>query len=189
MKVTGVILAGGQGRRMGGINKGLVEFKSRPMIAHVINRLEPQVDELLINANQKIEDYQRLGHKVFADSIGGFAGPLAGLQAGMVAAKNELVATAPCDSPFLPLDMVARLRKALIANDAQLSVVVTGSQPQPVFCLCYRKLLPHLTAYLESGGRKIDTWYATLKIAEVDFGDETEAFMNINTRQELDRAE
>lgn len=189
MKVTGVILAGGQGRRMGGINKGLVAFKNRPMVAHVIDRLEPQVDELLINANQNIEEYQRFGHTVFADNINGFAGPLAGLQAGMLTTKNELVATAPCDTPFLPLDMVARLRKALMANKAQLAVVVTGSQPQPVFCLCYRNLLPHLTVYLESGGRKIDAWYATLKVAEVDFGNETEAFMNINTRQELEQAE
>lgn len=189
MKITGIILAGGQGRRMGGVNKGLVEFKGRPMVDHAIERLKPQVDELLINANQNVEEYKRLGHTVISDSVQGFAGPLAGLQSGMLAAHHELVATAPCDSPFLPRDMIARLKNDLMAADAQLAVAVTGSQAQPVFCLCKKDLLPHLTAFLENGGRKIDAWYASLKVAEVDFSDEAEAFMNINTRQELEQAE
>lgn len=186
--ITGVILAGGQGRRMGGVDKGLVVLRGRPMVAHVIERLAPQVDELIINANQNAERYAAFGHPVFPDDIGGFAGPLAGLHAALGRARHPLVATAPCDSPFLPADLVARLHRALAAADAQLAVARTFDQPHPVFCLCRRDVLPHLDAFLASGGRKIDWWYASLKIVEVPFDDEEAAFRNINTRDELDAA-
>jgi len=188
MKVTGMILAGGLGRRMGGVDKGLVPLNGKPMAQHAAERFAPQVDELLVNANQNPETYAKLGYPVFPDAMQGFAGPLAGLQTGLAHANHELVATVPCDSPFLPHDLVQRLRTALIANDAQLAVAVTFSQAHPVFCLCRRDVLPHLTAFLESGGRKIDTWYATLRVVEVNFDDEADAFMNINTPQELDAA-
>lgn len=186
-KITGVLLAGGQGSRMGGVDKGLVELHGRPMAAHVIERLAPQVDELLINANQNAERYARFGHEVFPDEIGGFAGPLAGLHAALARARHPLVVTAPCDSPFLPEDLVARLRAGLEAAGADLAVAKTFDQAHPVFCLCRREVLPHLTAFLESGGRKIDRWYETLKVVEVAFDDEEEAFRNINTREELGR--
>ena len=187
-KITGVILAGGQGRRMGSVDKGLVELRGQPMVAHVIARLAPQVDELIINANQNAERYAAFGHAVFPDDIGGFAGPLAGLHAALGRARHPLVATAPCDSPFLPTDLVARLHDALAAADAQLAVARTFDQPHPVFCLCRRDLRPHLDAFLASGGRKIDWWYASLKVVEVPFDDEEAAFRNINTRDELDDA-
>ncbi len=183
--ITGIVLAGGQGRRMGGVDKGLVDFAGRPMAAHVIARLVPQVGALLINANQNTERYAAFGHPVVADAIGGFAGPLAGLHAGLSAARTPYVVTAPCDSPFLPVDLVARLAAALVAARATLAVARTGEQPHPVFALVDRAVLPHLTAFLESGGRKIDAWYATLDIALVPFDDEADAFRNINTRQEL----
>jgi len=186
-RVTGVLLAGGQGRRMGGVDKGLVELRGRPMAQWVIERLAPQVDELLINANQNAERYARFGHEVFPDEIGGFAGPLAGLHAALARARHPLVVTAPCDSPFLPEDLVARLRAGLEAAGADLAVAKTFDQAHPVFCLCRREVLPHLTAFLESGGRKIDRWYETLKVVEVAFDDEEEAFRNINTREELGR--
>lgn len=188
MKVTGMILAGGLGRRMGGIDKGLVEFQGRPMVASVIERFHQQVDELLINANRNAEAYAEFGYHVVPDAMTGFAGPLAGLQTGLMAATNELVATVPCDSPFLPKDLIARLRAALEASEAQLAVAVTLGQAQPVFCLCRRDVLPHLTDFLQQGGRKIDAWYGTLKVVEVGFDDEVEAFANINTPQELDAA-
>jgi molybdopterin-guanine dinucleotide biosynthesis protein A len=188
-KITGVVLAGGQGRRMGGVDKGLRELKGRPLVAWVIERFAPQVDELLINANQNLDTYGAFGHRVVADAIGGFAGPLAGLHRGLAAATHPLVATVPCDSPFLPADLIARLRAALEAQSAQLAVARTGTQPHPVFCLCLRDLLPHLGSFLESGGRKIDAWYSTLRVAEVAFDDEAEAFSNINTIDELQRFE
>ena len=188
-RITGILLAGGQGSRMGGVDKGLVELAGRPMAAHALERLAPQVDALLINANQNLPAWQAFGHPVFGDDIGGFAGPLAGLHAGLLRAQHPFVVTAPCDSPFLPADLVERLAAALHAADAQLAVAKTFGQPHPVFCLCRREVLPHLTEFLESGGRKVDRWYSTLKVVEVSFDDEAEAFENINTRDELSRFE
>lgn len=184
-KITGVMLAGGQGRRMGGVDKGLVALRGRPMASWVLERLRPQVDELIINANQNVERYAEFGYPVFPDEIDGFAGPLAGLHTALSHARHPLVATAPCDSPFLPDDLVARLHAALKATDAELAVARTFEQPHPVFCLCRRDVAAHLGAYLAGGGRKIDRWYSTLKIVEVPFDDEEDAFQNINTRDEL----
>ncbi len=183
--VTGIVLAGGLGRRMGGVDKGLRELRGQPMVGWVIERFAPQVDELLINANQNADVYARFGHRVIADVIGGYAGPLAGLHAGLAAAANPLVATAPCDSPFLPLNVVARLYAALNAKNAQLAVAKTGDQAHPVFCLCRRDVRPHLEQFLAAGGRKIDAWYATLAVVEVAFDDVADAFSNINSPQEL----
>jgi len=188
-KITGVVLAGGLGRRMGGIDKGLQELRSRPMVHWVVERLAPQVDELLINANQNGERYAAFGHRVVPDEIPDFAGPLAGLHAALSAASHPLVATAPCDSPFLPADLISRLFQVLTATGADLAVARTFDQPHPVFCLCRRDVLPHLTEFLAGGGRKIDRWYATLKVVEVAFDDEADAFENINTREELGRFE
>ncbi len=188
-KITGVILAGGLGRRMGGIDKGLQELRGQPMVHWVAERLAPQVDELLINANQNGERYAAFGHRVVPDQIPDFAGPLAGLHAALSAATHPLVATAPCDSPFLPADLISRLFSGLTVANADLAVARTFDQPHPVFCLCRREVLPHLTEFLESGGRKVDRWYSTLKVVEVSFDDEAEAFENINTRDELSRFE
>ncbi len=183
LKITGIVLAGGQGRRMGGVDKGLQLLNGRPMIAHVIERLAPQVEDIVINANQNREAYAAFGHPVVPDAIEGYAGPLAGLHAGLQAATQPLVVTVPCDSPFLPADLVARLASALGDND--LAVAKTGAQAHPVFALVRRTLLAHLAAYLAGGGRKIDAWYASLKVVEVAFDDEADAFSNINTREEL----
>ena len=187
--ITGVILAGGQGRRMGTVDKGLRELRGKAMAAWVIERFAPQVDEVLINANQNLDVYARFGYRVIPDEISGFAGPLAGLQRGLSEASHPLVATSPCDTPFLPADLVARLHAALEADAAQLAVARTGDQPHPVFCVCRRDVLPHLTAFLQQGGRKIDAWYATLKVVEVAFDDQPDAFSNINTQAELDAFE
>src|SRR5215468_3604664 len=187
--VTGVVLAGGQGRRMGGVDKGLVLLRGRPMVQHVLERLRPQVDEILINANQHRSEYEALGHPVFADAIGGFAGPLAGLHVGLAQAKHPLVATVPCDSPFLPEDLVARLAASLVGRGADLAVARTFEQPHPVFALVHRSVLTHLTRFLEGGGRKIDAWYATLSTVEVPFDDEADAFRNINTPDELQQSD
>jgi molybdenum cofactor guanylyltransferase len=186
MSVSGIILAGGLGRRMGGVDKGLQRLHGQPMIAHVLARLAPQVDEIVINANQNQERYAAFGHRVVPDAIGGFAGPLAGLHAGLAAISHPLAVTVPCDSPFLPTDLVARLREHMGAND--LAVAKTGDQPHPVFALVRRAVASHLEMFLKSGGRKIDAWYASLKVVEVLFDDEADAFRNINTLEELGRA-
>ena len=183
--VTGIVLAGGQGRRMGGVDKGWIELAGEPMIAHVLRRLAPQVDDVLINANQNLDRYRALGHPVFADAVGGFAGPLAGLHAGLTHATHELAVTVPCDSPFLPPDLVDRLHAAIVDHRAQLAVAKTFDQPHPVFALVRRDVLPGLAAFLEGGGRKIDAWYAALDVVEVPFDDEADAFRNINTADEL----
>jgi len=184
--VTGIVLAGGQGRRMGGVDKGLQLLHGKPMVSAVIARLAPQVSEIIINANQNLDAYGRFGHRVVPDAIGGFAGPLAGLHACLGEAKHALVLTVPCDSPFLPLDLLARLRKELKGND--LAVARTGDQAHPVFSLVRVSVRDHLSKFLSTGGRKIDAWYSTLEVVEVPFDDEAEAFRNINTRDELNQA-
>ncbi len=184
-RITGVILAGGQGRRMGGVDKGLKVLRGKPMVAWAIERFAPQVDEILINANQNLATYGRFGYRVIPDEIGGFAGPLAGLHRGLNEAQHDLVATIPCDSPFLPGDLIARLQSAMTEAGSDIAVAKTGEQPHPVFCLCRKSVLPGLTAFLAGGGRKIDAWYASLKVVEVAFDDNPDAFSNINTEEEL----
>lgn len=183
--VSGIVLAGGLGRRMGGVDKGLQPLHGKPMVAQVLARLAPQVSEIIINANQNREAYAKFGHRVVADDISGFAGPLAGLHAGLKAAAHSLVVTAPCDSPFLPGDLVLRLKNELMEND--LAVARTGEQAHPVFALVRKSVLPNLEAFLQKGGRKIDAWYSALKFVEVQFDDQPDAFRNINTIEELDR--
>jgi molybdopterin-guanine dinucleotide biosynthesis protein A len=188
-RIAGVILAGGLGRRMGGVDKGLRRLRGKPMVQWVLERFSTQVDEMLINANQNVEEYSAFGYPVIPDQIGGFAGPLAGLHAALSCTSLPFVATVPCDSPFLPVDLVARLRVALAERRGDLAVARTLQQAQPVFCLCRRTVLPHLTVFLAGGGRKFDQWYETLNVVEVTFDDEVEAFNNINTPEELARFE
>lgn len=183
--ITGIVLCGGRGTRMGGVDKGLKPLRGKPMVAWVLERFAPQVDEVLINANQNLDVYKQLGHRVIPDVIGGFAGPLAGLHRGLREAAHELVATVPCDSPFLPNDLIARLRAALDEREVEIAVAKTGDQPHPVFCLCRKRVLPGLGDFLAKGGRKIDAWYASLKVVEVLFDDQPDAFSNVNTEAEL----
>lgn len=191
-QITGLILAGGRGSRMGSVDKGLQAFRGAPMALHVMMRLRPQVGQLMINANQNLGPYEAFGVPVWPDDMQGFAGPLAGLQAGLARCETEYMVSAPCDSPFLPHDLVQRLGEGLLQQDADLAVAVTGAgekrQAHPVFCLAKASLLPHLSDYLRGGGRKFDAWYATLRVAEVDFPDE-DAFRNINTLEELRKFE
>jgi len=185
-QVSGIVLAGGQGRRMGSVDKGLQLLHGKPMVQWVLERFAPQVDEIIVNANQNVQRYAAFGHRVVSDEVSGFAGPLAGLHAGLKAAMHPLVATVPCDSPFLPDDLVKRLRAAL--GDNELAVAKTGSQPHPVFALVRTNVLENLAAFLAGGGRKIDAWYASLQVVEVSFDDEADAFRNINTVEELNKS-
>lgn len=190
--ITGLILAGGRGTRMGTVDKGLQTFRGGPMVLHVIMRLQPQVGDILINANQNMGPYEGFGFPVWPDQLGGFEGPLAGLQTGLSHCETGYLLTAPCDSPFLPTNLAERLGDALVAADAELAVAVTEEdgrqQPQPVFCLMKTSVLPSLTAFLQDGGRKIDKWYRSLRFVEVPF-DDADAFRNINTLDELRRFE
>lgn len=186
-KVAGLILAGGLGRRMGGVDKGLVELDGRPMVAHVLARFGPQVAQVLINANRNAEAYAGFGVAVVADRVEGFVGPLAGLDAGLHAASPDCqwVTTCPCDSPFLPLDLVARLLTAAQAAGARVAMARSEGQTQPVFLLAHRNTAESLAAYLAGGGRKIDRWVEGERHVIVDFDDCPQAFANINTREEL----
>lgn len=170
---------------MGGVDKGLQLLRGKPMAQWAIERLAPQVDEVLINCNQNLEAYARFGRRLVPDEIGGFAGPLAGLHAGLKAASHPLLVTVPCDSPFLPLNLVERLLAAL--GHLDLAVAKTGAQPHPVFSLVRKNVLGNLEAFLQRGGRKIDAWYASLGTVEVNFDDQADAFRNINTLEELGR--
>jgi molybdopterin-guanine dinucleotide biosynthesis protein A len=183
--VTGLILAGGKGSRMGGVDKGLQAFRGRRLVDHVYERIAPQVAGVIINANQNQEAYRTFGVRVVSDAVGGFAGPLAGIHAGLSVSKRPFLASVPCDSPFLPDDLVARLYARIDETGAELAVARTGDQPHPVFSLMRRDVLDHLSDFLKEGGRKIDAWYATLNVVEVAFDDEAEAFSNINTLDEL----
>jgi molybdopterin-guanine dinucleotide biosynthesis protein A len=180
-----VILAGGRGRRMGAADKGWVEFEGRALIEHVIARFAPQVDELLISANRNLERYAALGCPVVPDLLPDYPGPLAGLQAALQCARYDLIATAPCDSPFLPMDLVERLSSALERSAARIAVPRAGGRLQPVFLLCRKSVAPELDRYLASGGRKVEAWCTSLHCVEVDLESEAEAMRNLNTPEEL----
>ncbi len=187
--ITGVILAGGRSRRMGGTDKGLIELAGWPMVAHVATRLRPQVDELVINANRNAAAYAEHADRIVADTLEGFLGPLAGVLAGMSAAHGDRVVTAPCDSPFVPPDLVGRLCTGAEANRAEIAVAHDGERQQPVFLLAATALGPALAEWLHGGGRKIDAWFAGHRVANVDFSDCPEAFLNINTAEDRARIE
>ena len=191
--ITGLILAGGRGTRMGHVDKGLQPFRGLPLAAHVIARLAPQVGPLAININRNQALYAPYGLPLWADLLPDYAGPLAGLQTGMRHCTTPYLLSAPCDSPLLPLDLAARLAGALEDADAELALAVCDDndgrpQRQPVFCLLKTALLPQLTAYLANGGRKMEDWMTSLAMIDVRFDDRT-AFNNINTLQELQQLE
>ncbi len=186
--ISGLILAGGAGRRMGGVQKGLQLLRGRPLIEWVIERLRGQVDELLISANAEVDAYRRYGFAVIQDALkepdGSLAGPLAGLQAGLAAAAHPLVVTAPCDVPFLPADLVQRLHQGLTRAQADIAFPEIAGRVQPVFILVRRETLPQLTHYLLQSGRRADGWYRELRSVAVPF-DDPAAFANVNTRDDL----
>jgi molybdopterin molybdotransferase len=184
--IHGLILAGGRGSRMGNVDKGLQPFRGTTLVAAVMARLAPQVASVSISANRNLEAYAALGAPVWVDATTDFAGPLAGLEAGLRSCSAPLLLTAPCDSPFLPADLAARLLAGLSDQDADVALAVTADgQRHPVFCLVKRSVLPVLQAYLAGGGRKMGGWYGGLTVAEVLFAD-SDAFRNINTLAELD---
>ena len=184
-RITGLVLAGGLGRRMGGVDKGLSLLDGEPLVEHIIRRLAPQVGRLIINANQNHDIYAGFGYPVVGDRIEGHAGPLAGLEAGLAACTTPYLLTVPCDSPLLPADLVSRLAACLTAHKASIAVARTGEQLHPVFSLIRSDELPELQAFINAGGRRMEAWLRRLCWAPCHFDDCPEAFANINTPDEL----
>lgn len=188
--ITGLILAGGRGSRMGGVDKGLQNFQGAPLALHAVMRLAPQVGALMINANRNLSAYEALEVPVWPDSTPDFAGPLAGMLTGLEHCETPWMVSVPCDSPLFPLDFVERLAAAAVAEGAEVAMVRApdgaGTEPraQPVFSLMNVDVVESLSAFLQSGGRKIDEWTATRRTVMVDFQD-TGAFRNANTLAEL----
>ena len=180
--VTGIVLAGGRGTRMNGVDKGLVELRGRPIISHIVEKLRPQVDAIVINANRNHQTYQTLTDtSVVADDIDGFLGPLAGMVTGMTACNSRWVLTVPCDSPFLSSNLCEKLMNAAVAAEAEICVAHDGVRLQPVFALISTNLENNIRRFLSSGGRKIDQWYKSENMATCDFSDEKLMFANVNT--------
>jgi len=190
--ITGLILAGGRGSRMGGVDKGLQNHRGIPLAMHALQRLAPQVGHVMINANRNLGAYDAFGVPVWPDALADYPGPLAGFLAGLEQCETPYLVTVPCDTPNFPLDLVERLGAALIAQDAEIAMAATRDasdasgvlQPQPVFCLMRAQVIESLVRFTSSGQRKIDKWTAQHRCVEVLFEDEP-AFFNANTPDEL----
>lgn len=195
--ITGVILAGGRGSRMGGVDKGLQNFHGMPLAVQTLMRLAPQVGEVMINANRNLAAYESFGVPVWPDALADYAGPLAGFLTGLERCETPYLLTVPCDTPLFPQDLAARLAEALEREGADIAMAAAREEDgqvrtQPVFCLLKHELMESLVRFTHEGGRKIDKWTALHKQAIVTFdapGDDARAFFNANTLEELHRLE
>ena len=183
--ITGVILAGGKARRMGGEDKGLIRFNHKPLIQHVIDALKPQLDTIIINANRNIELYQNFGYSVVADSLEDFCGPLAGMLCAMQSVESDYILTAPCDAPMISPHYRQRMMETLLHQQADIAVASDGKRLQPVFSLIPIRLQHDLSQYLAQSDRKIDRWFDQYKLAIVDFSDQPDSFANVNTPDDI----
>lgn len=194
--ITGLLLAGGRGSRMGGVDKGLQPFNGEPLALHAIRRLAPQVGPLMVNANRNLAEYEAFGVPVWRDSLADYPGPLAGFLAGLEHCTTPWLLTVPCDTPLFPPDLAARLAEAAVAGQADIAMAVapesvedgTALRPQPVFCLLRASLRDSLIAYTTAGGRKVHAWISQHRTVQVPFdrpGDAPDAFFNANTLTEL----
>ena len=179
--ITAVILAGGKGRRMGGQDKGLIEFDAKPLAAILVERLSQQGVKIVINTNRNHDRYQQFGHPVITDTLEDYQGPLAGFASAMAAVDSRFILTLPCDWPLLSDDYVARFIASYRAHQAPVQVAFDGERLQPVHAMIKVDLLQSLKRFLDSGDRKIDRWYAQHEYARVDFSDCADMFRNINT--------
>ena len=189
--ITGLVLAGGRGSRMGGVDKGLQNHRGLPLALNALLRLQPQVGSVLLNANRNLAAYESMGAEVWPDAVPDHPGPLAGFLAGLEHCETPWMLTVPCDTPNFPTDLAARLAEAAVAADAEVAMAVTrdadgATQRQPVFCLLRSHLLESLVAFIQSGQRKIDRWTDQHRVVEVVFEDAS-AFDNANTLEELQR--
>ncbi len=196
-QITGIVLAGGRGSRMGGVDKGLQLYNGTPLAKHAIQQLKPQVGYLLVNANRNLEIYKTWGSEVNAevvvDGLADFAGPLAGFLIGLQQCKTPFLMTVPCDTPRFPSNLVARLSEALVKNDVNIAMVSSPDEEgvlrhQPVFCFMKQELVESLKAFTDADGRKIGAWAAQQKLVRVNFNevhDDPKAFYNANTLEDL----
>ncbi len=186
--ITGLILAGGRGSRMGGVDKGLQTYRGMPLAMNALLRLGPQVGHVMVNANRNLGAYEAFGAPVWPDALPDFAGPLAGFLAGLERCETAYLVTVPCDSPQFPSDLVQRLAQALEANDAEIAMAATLEdgvmRTQPVFCMMKTALMESLVRFTGEGQRKIDRWTALHRCVEVPF-DDAQVFANANTLAEL----
>ena len=186
--ITGLVLAGGRGSRMGGVDKGLQNHRGMPMALHALMRLSPQVGEAMVNANRNLSAYESMGVPVWPDSLHDYAGPLAGFLVGLEHCETPYLVTVPCDSPLFPEDLVHNLAQALHTQDADIAMAATLDagvlRAQPVFCLMKTELLESLVRFTQGGQRKIDSWTAQHRCVLVPF-DDPGAFANANTPGEL----
>ncbi len=189
-QITGLVLAGGRGSRMGGVDKGLQNHRGLPLALHALLRLQPQVGEAMINANRNLAAYESMGVPVWPDALPDYPGPLAGLMTGLEHCETPYLVTVPCDTPNFPDDLVARLADALVAADAEIAMAESLEdgqvRTQPVFCLVKAALAESLVAFLHAGERKVDRWTAQHRTVTVRF-DDAAAFFNANTPDELAR--
>lgn len=187
--ITALILAGGEARRMGGTDKGLIKLNNKPLIEYVIDSLQSQVDNIIINANRSHEEYAKYGLDVVTDTQEGFQGPLAGMLTGLKHCKTDYLLCVPCDSPFCPGDVAARLYKSLEDNNSDIAVAFDGERIHPVFNLLKKELFASLEVFLANGQRKIDRWFEQHKFTHCDYSDMPQAFLNINSPEELNEIE
>ncbi|HSF71890.1 MAG TPA: molybdenum cofactor guanylyltransferase MobA [Methylotenera sp.] len=183
--ISCIILAGGRATRMNNVDKGLVLLQNKPLIAHVIARLKPQADEILINANREIAAYEAFGYPVLRDENEEFIGPLAGFSLGLQHAKHDYILTVPCDSPLLPLSLADRLLNGISEAHADIAVASSDGDTHPVFCLMKKSVLPSLIEFLDAGERKVSTWQKSLNYTEVNFSNNSDEFINLNTFDDL----
>lgn len=183
LPICGVILAGGEGRRMGGQDKGWVDYQGQPLIQHVIQRLKPQIPDLLINANRNLDRYQTLDYPVVSDIEQGFHGPLMGILTGLKASSQEWILFAPCDGPFLPEDLAERLYQAAQESKQPIAVASDGERLQPVVVLIKRDCLAQLEKAMQEGERKPDRWYANVGMTAVPFA--AASLRNFNRPEEV----
>jgi molybdopterin-guanine dinucleotide biosynthesis protein A len=195
-EITAIVLAGGRGTRMGGVDKGMQNFNGLPLALHTLMRLQMQGDvigEVMVNANRNLAAYEAFGAPVWPDTLSDYAGPLAGFLTGLERCETPLLLTVPCDTPLFPLDLAQRLADALAREDAEIAMAAAREEDgqiraQPVFCLMHVDLLESLVRFTHEGGRKIDAWTAQHKTVIVPFdqpGDDPKAFFNANTLAEL----
>ncbi|MCG6896168.1 MAG: molybdenum cofactor guanylyltransferase [Thiocapsa sp.] len=185
--VTGVILAGGRGRRMGGLDKGLIGFAGRPLVQWVIDSLAPQVGSIMISANRNRDVYARYGLEVVSDPEPSYKGPLAGVLSAMRAARTDWILTVPCDGPFLPGDLLTRLTKAMSTGDAEMAVAATGGRIQPVYSLQPVTLSSELAAFIAEGSYRAAQWIGRHRCALADFSHQQQGFANVNSHEDLER--
>ena len=183
-RVTGIILAGGRARRMGGVDKGLIDLDGSPMVSYVVHQFRPQVRRVIISANRNLTEYRRWSEFVVTDTFGEFEGPLAGMASAMALVDTEFAATVPCDSPLLCADLASRMYAECIERDVDIAVANDGERLQPVFTLMRASLAPSILSFLRSGERKIDKWFTEHETIAVDFSDARESFLNVNTEQD-----